>query len=136
MFTKNGIKKWYLIVIESMNKDYRNGKIYCVRNKITNDIYVASTCQPLSKRMAKHRSDTTRDEKNHLTLYKKMNELGVENFYIELIEEYPCGNNDQLRARKGHFIRELASLNDRIEARNKGEWYQDNKKRKSEARLS
>ena len=91
---------------------------------------MASTCQPLSKRMAKHRSDTTRDEKNHLTRYKKMNELGVENFYIELIEEYPCENNDQLRARKGHFIREMASLNDRIEARNKHEWYQDNKEKK------
>ena len=110
-----------------MNKDYRNGKIYCVRNKITNDIYVGSTCQPLSKRMAKHRSDKTRDVKNHLTLYPKMNELGEESFYIELIEEYPCENNDQLRAREGHFIREMATLNGRIEARNKHEWYQDNK---------
>ena len=106
-----------------MNKDYRNGKIDCVRNKITNDIYVGSTCQPLSKTMAKNRSNTTHDVKNHLTFYKKMNELGVNNFYIELIEEYPCENNDQLRAREGHFIREVATLNGRIECRDQNEWY-------------
>ena len=85
-----------------MSKDFNNGKIYCIRNSIGNEIYVGSTCQPLSKRMAKHRSDTKRDVKNNLTLYQTMNELGVDKFYIELIEEYPCENNGQLRAREGH----------------------------------
>jgi hypothetical protein len=36
-------------------KDYQNGKIYCIRSHKTDLIYVGSTCQPLSKRLGKHR---------------------------------------------------------------------------------
>ena len=100
-----------------MGKDFQNGKIYCIRNTVNNDIYVGSSCQPLSKRMVCHRSDASNANKQQYLIYKTMNELGIENFYIELIEDYPCGNNDQLRAREGHFIRELATLNRQIEGR-------------------
>ena len=111
-----------------MNRDYTtNSKIYCIRNHLDDDIYVGSTTQALSKRMAKHRENRFSPKNINLKFYQKLNELGVENFYIELLEEYPCENNDQLRAREGHFIREMATLNGRIEARNKHEWYQDNK---------
>ena len=37
--------------------DYKNGHIYKIFNDITNDVYVGSTTQPLSKRIAKHRGD-------------------------------------------------------------------------------
>ena len=37
--------------------DYKSGKIYCIRNDINDEIYVGSTTQSLSQRMAKHRSD-------------------------------------------------------------------------------
>ena len=110
-----------------VSRDYNNGKIYCIRNTITDDIYVGSTTQLLCKRMAKHRETRTDPKKAHHKIYNKFNELGVENFYIELIEEYPCENNDQLRAREGHFIREMASLHGRIEGRDGKEHYQDNK---------
>ena len=110
-----------------MSKDYNNGKIYCIRNNITDDIYIGSTCQPLSKRMAKHRENRFSPKNINLKFYQKMNELGVENFYIELVEECPCENNDQFRAREGHFIREMATLNGRIEGRDLKEYYQDNK---------
>ena len=110
-----------------VSRDYNNGKIYCIRNTITDDIYIGSTTQTLCKRMAKHRSDTQRIVKNNNRIYQKMNELGIEKFYIELLEEYPCENNDQLRASEGHFIREMATLNGRIEGRDKKEHYQDSK---------
>ena len=56
--------------------DYKNGKIYKILNTITDDVYVGSTCQPLSKRMAKHR-ETINTRKGHTLLYTKMKELGV-----------------------------------------------------------
>ena len=34
-----------------------------------------------------------------------MHELGVGIFYIELIENHPCNDIYELRAREGHFIR-------------------------------
>ena len=71
------------------SKDYKNGKIYCVRNTVDDDVYVGSTTQPLSKRMACHRRGMKGYKKDRM-FYSKMNELGVDKFYIELIEECPC----------------------------------------------
>ena len=110
-----------------MSKDFQNGKIYCIRNNTTDDIYIGSTYQPLSKRMAFHRNSSKSTTKQHYKIYQEMNKLGIENFYIELVEGYPCENNDQLRAREGHFIREMGTLNGRIEGRSKKQFYQDNK---------
>ena len=67
-----------------MNRDYTNGKIYCVRNHLDDDIYVGSTTQALSKRMAKHRENRFNPKNINLNFYQKMNKLGEENFYIEL----------------------------------------------------
>ena len=111
-----------------MSRDYKNGKIYCIRNYITDDIYIGSSCEKyLSKRWVKHKSNINYDRDKNMPLYQKMRELGVENFYIELIENYPCESQDQLRAREGHYIREMATLNKRIETRTEKEWREDNK---------
>ncbi len=96
------------------SKDFKNGRIYCIRNTIDDDIYVGSTCQPISKRMAKHRDSGKGGKNYNMKLYVKMREIGVDNFYIELIEECPCDNGEQLRRREGHFIREMATLNKNI----------------------
>ena len=42
---------------ERKPRNYQNGKIYCIRNTIDDDVYVGSTTQALSQRMEKHRSD-------------------------------------------------------------------------------
>ena len=48
---------------------------------------------------------------------------GIENFYIELIEEYPCENSNQLERREGEITRELkASLNQKISGRTVAEY--------------
>ena len=107
------------------SKSYRNGKIYCIRNTIDDEVYVGSTCQLLSKRMAVHRRDMTGYKKNR-KLYSKMNELGKDTFYIELIEDYPCDNVAQLTRREGQLIREIGTLNHAIAGRTKKEWGKDN----------
>ena len=107
-------------------KDYSKGKIYCIRNTINDDIYIGSTCQSLSQRMVQHRRDMT--ARQHMKLYKSMTELERENFYIELLEEYPCENFNQLTKREGQLIRQHQSaLNQLINGRTKKEYYDDNK---------
>ena len=101
--------------------DYKNGKIYKILNTIDVDCYVGSTCQPLSKRMAKHRESMHNTVKKDRKLYAKMHELGVFNFYIELIEEFPCENIEQLRKREGESIRQLGTLNIQIAGRTRSE---------------
>ena len=106
--------------------DYKNAKIYCIRNYINDDIYIGSSCQPLSKRMADHRIAMNSKRDFNMSLYVKMREHGANNFYIELLEEYPCKNKEQLRAKEGEYIRSLSTLNKRIEGRTIEEWRKDN----------
>ena len=47
---------------------------------------------------------------------------------MELYEEYPCDNVEQLRRREGEIIRELKPvLNKQIAGRTEKEWREDNK---------
>ena len=46
-----------------------------------------------------------------------MHELDVENFYIELIENYPCNDIYELRAREGYYIREIGTLSTKVAGR-------------------
>ena len=112
--------------------DYKNAKVYKILNDIDEYVYIGSTCQPLSKRMTKHRQCYKAARKQHYKLYQKMKEIGVEHFYIELIKETPCENIEQLRAIDGQYIRELGTLNHRIEGRTKKQYTDDNKQKKAE----
>jgi len=108
-----------------MEGKYKNSKIYAIRNYINDDVYIGSTTQPLSKRMVEHRSRA----KTHpdRILYKKMNELGSDQFYIELVKNYPCNNSEQLYKREGKYIRKLATLNQVVAGRSDRERYEDNR---------
>ena len=100
--------------------NFANGKIYCIRNSINDEVYVGSTIQRLSKRLSKHKSDM---KNNILTrLYKEMKELGVENFYIELIEAYPCNSKEELNKRENEYIRQMGTLNFQICDKTKREY--------------
>ena len=109
--------------------DYANGKIYQILNNVDDDVYVGSTCVPLSRRMAKHRWCLKSSVSCNRPLYVKMEELGVDNFYIELLEEYPCDNKEQLNAREGYYIRSMATLNMVIAGRSNQQWQADKKDR-------
>ena len=99
------------------SKDYKNGKIYCIRNTIDDDIYVGSTTQPLSKRMVKHRCSA------HTCPHKQKNTTHMYEF--ELVEEYPCDNVEQLNRKEGEWTRKLGTLNSKIQGRTRKEYYDD-----------
>lgn len=103
--------------------DYKKAKIYQILNYIDNEVYVGSTCQPLSKRFSTHKSFMKL--KPNIPLYQHMNKYDISNFYIELIEEYPCENKEQLRAREGYYIRDRGTLNKLIAGRKIEEYRKD-----------
>jgi group I intron endonuclease len=111
-------------------KDYANGKVYVIRNTENDKVYVGSTTQPLSKRMASHRSDMYNPKTQHYKIYQSMREIGVEKFYIELLELYPCNTQEELNKREGEFIRQHNSVvggyNSTIAGRTKKEWCAEN----------
>ena len=122
----------YIEQITSKNKkDYNNSKIYCIRNNINDMIYIGSTTQPLSKRMGEHRNNISCEKCKNYKLYETMRELGRDNFFIELLENYECNNLEELRKREGELIREYKTeLNNRIAGRTGNEWYDENKDKK------
>ena len=108
--------------------DYKKGKIYQIKNTIDDDIYVGSTTNTLEGRMKGHKGSAQYTKcKQHMILYKKMNEYGFDKFFVELIEEYPCNSKIELGAREGHWIKERGTLNKIIQGRTKQEWNAENK---------
>jgi group I intron endonuclease len=110
-----------------MKQDFTKAKIYKITNDFNDDIYVGSTCDTLVRRFISHKADSTRERFQNRSLYKLMNEIGFERFRIQLIEDYPCEDLYQIRQREGFWIRQIGTLNQRIESRTGQEYHEDNK---------
>jgi hypothetical protein len=115
------------------NNKYQNGKIYCIRSHNTEAYYIGSTCSQLSKRFHQHKSNYWR----HLNgtgpkvySFQLFND-GIENCYIELIENYPCSCKDELVRREGEIIRQHRKTNQILNVatpnRTKQEYHKDNR---------
>ena len=70
--------------------------------------------------------------KYNYPVYKKIRETNIEDWYIELYEEFSCENKEQLNKREGQIIREIGTLNKRIEGRTPKEYRDSNKELISE----
>ena len=109
---------------------YHYGIIYKITNTINSDIYIGSTTSDLETRMIKHKSDAKK-RPDISRFYTYMNEIGIDNFDIELVEEFPCESKEALQNREGELIREMGTLNHRIENRTRQEydkeWKQNNR---------
>lgn len=119
-------------------KNYANAKVYVIRNTQNDKVYVGSTTQPLSSRMAQHRNNTNIDKIKERYFYKHMVEVGIQHFYIELLEEFPCENIEQLLKREGYWIREMNAFNDgyntTIAGRDHTEYLNETKEQRKEQR--
>ena len=108
-----------------IDERYKRGMIYTIRN-IKDDamIYVGSSINNLSKRFHKHKTDCKINKKYNLYSYIVDNDW--DDWYIELYEAYPCNNKKQLNRREGQVIREIGTLNKKIEGRTYKEYREDN----------
>ena len=101
--------------------DYSSGKIYMVYPKVEDpdegDVYYGSTVDTLARRMNGHRS------KNKCSSKILFDKYGVENCFIELVEEYPCETREQLNKKEGEYIRANKCINKRIAGRTIKEYY-------------
>lgn len=118
----------------SLIMNYQNGKIYKILNYVNNDVYVGSTVNSLCKKMSQHRMNVNNSKKDY-AIYASMREHGIDNFYIELIEQCPCNTKEELRAKEGQYIRSIGTLNKRIECRSRQE-YKDTHKEEAEQHMN
>ena len=119
-------------------KEYSKGKIYAIW-EADQLLYIGSTIQALSRRMALHRSSSKQPKKAAYPLYKYVIERPEkwEGIYIELVENFPCESKDDLERREGEYIRNRKPpYNKHIEGRTKNEYdrryYEANREKRNE----
>ena len=109
--------------------NYQQGKIYTLRCYTdTSLIYVGSTTKKLCDRKSNHKFNSIKCPEN--SLYKVILDNGCwNNWYIELVENFPCNSKEELEKREGEVMREIGTLNSKIP---RGLKQQDNPNYKSE----
>ena len=85
--------------------DYQHSKIYKLVNNINDNFYIGSTTK---KRLCERKNGHYQDSKKKSNLlFDEINQYGIKNFEIILIESYPCNSKDELRARENYWINQL-----------------------------
>ena len=108
--------------------NYENGKIYKLYSKLENITYIGSTAHYyLSQRLVKHKSDYKQYLKNNANYVTSFKILECEDYKIELLENYPCANIDQLETRERYYIENNECVNKVIPTRTQAEWREANK---------
>ena len=76
---------------------YDNGKIYKITSIFTNDVYIGSTTDTLSRRLSLHKSQYRRLKEGLKTSnMASFKILQYNDYEIELICNYPCNNKLEL----------------------------------------
>jgi hypothetical protein len=99
--------------------DYKNGKIYQLVCNDTDEIYIGSTALSLEDRLSIHKSPANGCCSKQI--------IDRNNYYIELLETYPCNNEFELNRKEGEYQRAIECINRNIAGRTKQQYYQDNK---------
>jgi len=105
---------------------YQRGKIYKIVDNGYNMVYYGSTIKLLCQRMGCHRM-SLKNGTNKCAVKQIFETYGVENCKIELVENYPCNNRDELNKREGYYIQNNQCINKLIAGRTRKQHYDDNK---------
>ena len=114
---------------ETDNK-YTNGKIYALRSHNSENYYIGSTITRLSQRLHEHKKKYNQyNDKKTYSKYQssyKIMELG--DYFIELLENYPCNSKEELNKKEGEYIRKYKTeiVNKCIAGRKNSEYVKDN----------
>lgn len=100
------------------------GKIYIIKSKQTDKVYIGSTFNTLKQRFTEHKS---KHKSKHNCTSKEI--IKYPDAEIILIECYECEDEKQLKTRESEYIRQYNCVNIRIEGRTDVEYREDNKEK-------
>jgi hypothetical protein len=107
--------------------NYENSKIYKLWSPSKNLVYYGSTTETISRRLSKHLTDYNRYNNKTTTRYvNSFKILECDDYKIELVEEYPCNNRQQLCKKEGEHIKANECINKCVAGRTPKEYYNDN----------
>lgn len=123
--------------MEEKRNHYGNGKVYRLIGD--NKTYVGSTTQSLAKRKSNHKKNFEHWMKGGSSQWcSSFDILSGGNYDIFLIEECPCDNKEQLRARERYWIEQTECINKirrPIRTQEEREAYQKKYQEENEAQL-
>jgi len=110
---------------------YSNGKIYNLRSKQIDKIYIGSTTTTLENRFKKHKNDFNRYKKEKFSYVTSFELLKYEDCKINLIKEFPCNYKSELFDEEGRIQRENKEIivNKIIQGRTDKQYREDNKEK-------
>ena len=85
--------------------DYSKSKIYSIRSHQTDLIYIGSTIQSLALRLSGHVRDFKSFKNGKHNYVSSFDILKFEDYYIELICDFPCESKVHLHRKEGECIR-------------------------------
>ena len=105
-----------------MNR-FSQGKIYVLICLLTGLRYIGSTTQLyLSSRRSSHWNCYRLYLEGAYPYYSAFEVLSGESFVIQLLENFPCNNINELRARERFYIETTECVNKNTPGRSKHEW--------------
>ena len=93
--------------------DYKNGKIYKIVCYDTGEVYVGSTVRDMEDRLYEHKSSSNKCCSKQI--------IDRNNYYIEILETYPCNNEFELRRKEGEYQKSIECINHYIAGRTRKE---------------
>jgi len=111
--------------------DYSQGKIYILKSKNTDDVYIGSTKYTLEERFHTHMMNYYQNKRGFKIYCSSYEVIKNGEPYIELLENYPCNNRQELRKKEGEYQSMMDCVNKRLAGRTdkeaKIEWLKNNK---------
>lgn len=111
--------------------DYQKTKIYYI--EVNGEKYYGHTVKNwLCQRKAEHVRDFVRFSERKL--YKTIRDAGLnmKDLDLVLVENYPCKNVDEARAREAFWIKQEGALNKNMPGNTHKEWHEQNKEQMKE----
>ena len=108
-----------------MPKDYSKGKIYTLRSRSCDLVYIGSTIQTLPDRLSGHYRQLNTFKKGKGNNCTSFQILEKGDAYIELFEDYPCKSRNELERYEGQCQRKYECVNFIIAGRTMAEYIQD-----------
>ena len=100
-----------------MNSNYQNSKIYKIVDNTSDAIYIGSTCKTLEQRLKQHKNNYKGFKAGKYHFVSSFKIFENNNYKIELVENYPCNNKQELNLKEGKIIKQFR--NDKLNIVNK-----------------
>ena len=76
--------------------NFKDAKIYKIKDNKSDKVYIGSTCQPLENRLSGHKTSYKNYKRGNYNYVSSFDIIKNKDCDIHLLKKYPCKNKEQL----------------------------------------